>query len=177
MDDYPEIFVQTDIRYDIDMTNIVKEWGNWPNDDWVWGVNVHIMNENEKIILVYDPRYSQLEINDTRIDSSHVDGYVFHYNSEKHKEIFGEKIVIKCFGFSIIGGQVEQDVNVYFDNVLKSDDKIYYTVEYLNEDEKPGLITSNSINPKELLLRGEMMIDIIYDKTNIKTPFMIKFLI
>ena len=50
----------------------------------------------------------------------------------------------------------------------------YYTVEYSENHEQPGIISSKSIDLKNLLLRGELMIDIIYDKTNIKTENIIK---
>ncbi|KAK8845655.1 hypothetical protein M9Y10_020573 [Tritrichomonas musculus] len=137
-------------------------------------------------------------------DSLDLPNSIFHYNHELHKELFKNVVKIefsiaadsyayKTYSFNNFHIELgspkyiipfihetlavptgSMDNALGLKNLDPSDDRTYYTIEYLDDNVKPGIMSSSSLNLKEMLLRGELMIDIIYDKTNIKTENVIR---
>ncbi|KAK8870506.1 hypothetical protein M9Y10_008390 [Tritrichomonas musculus] len=148
-------------------------------------IGVYNKNDISKSLIEYHVDVKEVFDRDRDIfDDACFDGPVFHYNYEKHHEALGDEILF-VFGYNpVIKPIVSYNVFITFEESNSTvtpirSDKIkesskYYTVEYLNNHEQPGLMSSRSVNLQELQLRGELMIDIIFDKTNIKTENVIK---
>ncbi|KAK8842900.1 hypothetical protein M9Y10_025766 [Tritrichomonas musculus] len=185
--DYPTIFIKNSEGWDVNFNDMMDQFGNEiPAEMYPLAfIVVHHKNDTSKLLIEYHVDAKEVFNYDREIfDDSCFDGPVFHYNYERHHEALGDEILF-VFGYNhVIKPIVSYNVFITFDqsnsivtpirsDKIKASSK-YYTVEYLSNHEQPGLMSSRSVNLQELLLRGELMIDIIYDKTNIKTENVIK---
>lgn len=149
------------------------------------GMQIRICDSVFKILLTAtssgDGKFAMIadETLDTGFDGPN---QAFHFNYEHHKELFKDSVVIQLY--NNVSEYVEETITLNnfemssglpsytIPHVYKINDS--WEVENLEGYDKPGLMTSHDLNIKELLLRGELMIDIIYDKTNIRTENVIR---
>ena len=162
------------------------QWGNEIPAEYYSTARIDVYNKEDrsKELIEYNVGIKMIWRFDTTIfDKSCFDGGVFHYDYSKFHEVLGDEVLFSFICNPVISPIISYDIYVNFNNSTNStvipirSDKnksstSYYTVEYSDNHEQPGILSS--IDLKNLLLRGELMIDIIYDKTNIKTENVIK---
>lgn len=163
--DYPTIFIKNSEGWDINFNDMMDQFGNEIQAELYPLVFIGVYNKNDtsKLLIEYHVDAKRVFNCDRDIfDDSCFDGPVFHYNYEKHHEALGDEILF-VFGYNpVVKPIVSYNVFITFEESNSSvtpirSDKIkasskYYTVEYLNNHEQPGLMSSRSVNLQEFTI-------------------------
>ncbi len=186
--DYPMTFKRTDIGWDIYFADILNVFGNDVPSQYRSTCRTYMLVVGDKatIPISYDGCFD-FDGRKFTWDDFDTTNHVFHYNYDKYHQYFDDDPTFQLVYGSLIDAK-RITFNIKFDinnndivlNHIRSEYKnnrsnsSYYTIDYLDDYDKPGLMSCQSINPYALLLRGDIMIDVIYDKTNIDTDNVIK---
>ena len=126
-------------------------------------------------------------LNVTEKDELDMPNAIFHFKYDKHRKAFKDVVVVqlqmqpedfayKTYSFMNFKqplGKVSYTIP-HIHKIESEQSNIYWTVDYIDNYDKPGIMSSHDFDIKNALLRGELMIDVIYDRTNIKTNNVIK---